>query len=311
MDAAAPGAVDVPTMDLSTVGRTHDEEQAVLEELSDSHPVGHTDRRWLLAIAGIAAVICFGFVSKSVAPPTATNANPGVHLAAESDAARLAPTDDSRPSPWPAARGIELGLPAGGASVTGGEVPVSLRTAPQTNAHLSVSVGDAIVGWRNVTTGADGAWEGSLRVFAAHVALPATVHVIALLPRGAAEAARAITLNGGAQVVLWEASEVAGIDGRPAVRYRASAPLGYAKVAAWVTDAAGRRIGEAIGASRVEEWQAGSAGGRELGLGTLAGAIPVRGRITGPVELHLSWRDPVTGEPGVLDRVIEAGATRP
>ena len=53
----------MPTMDLSTVGRTRDEEQAVLEELSGTGPVGDTDRRWLLAIAGIAAVICFGFVS--------------------------------------------------------------------------------------------------------------------------------------------------------------------------------------------------------------------------------------------------------
>ena len=34
MDPAAAGAVAMPTMDLSTVGRTRDEEQAVLEELS-------------------------------------------------------------------------------------------------------------------------------------------------------------------------------------------------------------------------------------------------------------------------------------
>ncbi len=187
----------MPTTDLSTVGRTHYEEQAVIEELSGAQPVGGTDRRWLLAIAGIAAVICFGFVSNSVAPPQATNANPGVHLAAASDSPRIAADDDPRPSPWPVAPAIDLRLPADGASVTGGEVRVSLRTAPQTKAHLSVSVGDAIIGWRNVTTGPDGAWEGSIRVFAAHVALPATVHVIALLPRGAAEAAATITLNGG------------------------------------------------------------------------------------------------------------------
>ena len=49
----------MPTMDLSTVGRTRDEEQAVLEELSGTGPVG-TDRRWLLAIAGIAAVSASG-----------------------------------------------------------------------------------------------------------------------------------------------------------------------------------------------------------------------------------------------------------
>ena len=40
LDPAAAGAVAMPTMDLSTVGRTRDEEQAVLEELSGTGPVG-------------------------------------------------------------------------------------------------------------------------------------------------------------------------------------------------------------------------------------------------------------------------------
>ena len=197
----------MPTMDLSTVGRTRDEEQAVLEELSGTAAGRRTDRRWLLAIAGIAAVICFGFVSNSVAPPSGdgrqsrrpTSPRRRTHPGSR-------PTTTRVPRPRRRRRAIELRLPADGASVTGGDVPVSLRTAPQTKVHVSVSVGDAIIGWRNVTTGPDGAWEGAVRVFAAHVALPATVHVIALLPRGAAEAAATITLNGGAQVVLWDAS---------------------------------------------------------------------------------------------------------
>ena len=309
--AAAPGAVDMPTMDLSTVGRTRDEEQAILEELSDSRPTGGTDRRWLLAIAGVAAVICLGFVSNSVAPPSVRNAYPGDDRAVASDAPRLALGDDPRNSTPPSQRAIELRLPADGASVTGGLVQVRLHSSSQVKIHVSVSIGDAIIGWRDVKTESDGSWEGAVRVFAPRIALPATVSVAALLPQGPIEASGAIVLEGGGQVVLWDASIVAATNQMPTVGYRASAPLDVARVRAWVTDDTGMTLGQAMASSHVEEWQAGSAGGRELGLGTISGEIPLRGWIAGRVVLHLAWDDPVTGAPQGLERDIEATGTQP
>ena len=201
----------MPTMDLSTVGRTRDEEQAVLEELSGTGPVG-TDRRWLLAIAGIAAVICFGFASNSVAPPSVHNAYPADDRAVASDAPRFALGDAPRSSPPPSPRAIELRLPSDGASVTGGLVQVRLHTSPQVKILVSVSIGDAIIGWRNVKTESDGSWEGAVRVFAPRIALPARVSVVALLPQGRTETSEAIVLDGGGLVVLWDASIVATTD---------------------------------------------------------------------------------------------------
>ena len=93
--------------------------------------------------------------------------------------------------------------------------------------------------------------------------------------------------------------------------YRASAPLDIARVRAWVTDDTGMTTGQAMASSHVEEWQAGSAGGRELGLGTISGEIPLGGRIAGWVVLHLAWDDPVTGAPQGLQRDIEATGTQP
>jgi hypothetical protein len=76
-----------------------------------------------------------------------------------------------------------------------------------------------------------------------------------------------------------------------------------------VNDAAGNRIGKTTGASRIEPSQAGSAGGREIGLGTVSGEIRLGRRIAGPLFLNFAWRDPITGAPGELQYTLDDGAT--
>ena len=116
-------------------------------------------------------------------------------------------------------------------------------------------------------------------MFAPRVALPAVVRAIALGPDGAIEAKASIAIEGADLVVLWDATAVERSPGRLAVEYRASAPLTFTHVSAWITDATGRPLGKTISASRVEVWQPGSAGARDLGLGTVSGGIDIRGRI--------------------------------
>ena len=129
---------------------------------------------------------------------------------------------------------------------------------------------------------------------------------------GAIEAKASIAIEGAGLVVLWDATAVERSPGRLVVEYRPSAPLTVTHVSAWIPDGTGRLLGKSISASRVEEWQPGSAGARDLGLGTVSGGIDILGRIAGGLVLHLAWRDPITGATGALQRAIAAsGDIRP
>ena len=291
-------------MDISAVGRTRGDERAVIVELTAVR--GH-ERTGPLVLAGIAAAVAIGLLSNAITPPNVSETGlvdgpivrpNDLHLALRTDPGR---------SPRPA--GIELLSPTVGTNVIGGQVRVSFRTAPEQRVHLSVTLGDLVVGWRDVTTGADGTWDGLVRVFAPRDARTAVVRAATRFEGASAGVADPITLDGGAEFVLWDASLVAGAGGRPAVAFRASAPLAFSHIAAWVTDASGNRVGKTTGASRVEPSQEGSAGGRELGLGTVSGEIQLGRRIAGAVLLNFAWRDPVTGAPGELQRTLDGGAT--
>ena len=217
------------------------------------------------------------------------------------------PMKDAHPWEPSVAPAIELVQPVEGAAVTGGQVAVTLRTAAHQRVHVSVLVGGAVLGWRGVTTGPDGTWAGYVEVFAPSVTLPATVRAVVVLPQGAVEVTQTISLNGGGAVVLWNVSLVSSDGHRPDVEFSASAPLRFAHVSAWLTDAANGRIGQTAGGSFVDIWRVGSAAGRALGLGTVSGTIPVRRRVVGQLVLHLAWRDPVTGVRGSLHQPFYAG----
>ena len=262
-------------MDPHVLGRGRADEAAIIEELSDPVAVGHPDRRWLLAIAGMAAIVCFGFVGSAMSPPKPVDPErlPGSPAMVEGPGPSTTP-----PTPL-----IKLLAPADGASVTGGRVAVRLLAAPNRQVLVAVTVGAAVLGWRMVLSDASGAWEGDVKVFAPRVALPAVVRVVAPLGRATVEASAGIVLAGGAQVVLWDASVADGLGKVPTVRYRATAPLDFTGMTAWVTDGDGdgRWLGKRSNTARVEAMQPGSAGGRELGLGSISGVIPAVARSHG------------------------------
>jgi hypothetical protein len=285
-------------MDLSVIGRERLEEQAILEELSGSPTsVRAADRRWMVALAGIAASVCVGFVGAFVAPPSA-------------DTDLRSVDGPPRPTAWGSAAAqspappIDLLLPAGGALVTGGQVAVDLTAAPGRKVHVSVTVGDAVLGWRDVVTNEDGAWKGEVPVFAPRVALPAVVHAAALLQRAPVEAHNPIVLDGNSALVVWDASVIVGSDGRPTAVYHATAPLAFTDIAAWVAGADGSRAGASAKASHGAAPLPGSAGGRELGLGSVTGTLLVRGPVSRPLVLHIVWHDPATGASGTVLRVL-------
>ena len=82
-------------MDPDVLGRGRADEAAIIEELSDPVAVGHPDRRWLLAIAGMAAIVCFGFVGSAVAPPSPPTSRSAIEVPAPTDLAP-APSHDSQ-----------------------------------------------------------------------------------------------------------------------------------------------------------------------------------------------------------------------
>ena len=56
-------------MDIHVVDRDRVQELAIIEELSGPpRPVRAADRRWMLAMAGIAAIVCMGFAGDLVSP---------------------------------------------------------------------------------------------------------------------------------------------------------------------------------------------------------------------------------------------------
>ena len=292
-------------MDVGVVGRGRIEEQAILEELGGpAKPVRVADRRWMLAIAGIAAVVCMGFAGDLVSP---TPADPTL----VPDRAAPAPSAPSTTASSPAAA-IVVALSRPDGAVVDGLVPVLVRTVPDHRVHLSVSVGTAVVGWRDVKVGTDGSWQGDVEVFAPRVALPAAVHAATRNGPTAVEASDAFTLGGGPPIVAWKASVVTGRAGAMTVAYHASVPLTFTRVDAWVTDARGRRVGGSRSASSVDEWQAGSAGARELGIGSIVDVISVRGHAKGRLVLTIAWRDASTASSGTLVVPLEpAGPAQP
>ncbi len=294
-------------MDVSVVGRGRIEEQAILEELGGpAKPVRISDRRWMLAIAGIAAIVCMGFAGDLVSPaPADTTLIPDRAAPAPS-----APTAPSATASSPAeAIVVDLSRPDG--AVVDGLVPVLVRTVPDQRVHLSVSVGAAVIGWRDVKADADGNWAGTVAVFAPRVALPATVRAATSVGILAVEGTHPVVLGGGQPIVVWDASVTRGRTGSLTVAYRASAPLTFTEVDAWVTGKGGARIGAASSASSVDEWRPGSAGASGLGLGSVTGAVPISQRDAGRLVLHLRWHDASTGASGVVERVLRPTQQRP
>ena len=291
-------------MDVGVVGRGRIEEQAILEELGGpAKPVRGTDRRWLLAIAGIAAIVCMGFAGDLVSP---TPADPTL----VPDRAAPTPSAPGTTASSPA-EAIVVALSRPDGAVVDGLVPVLVRTVPDHRVHLSVSVGAAVIGWRDVKVDADGRWAGTVPVFTPRVALPATVRAATSVGSLAVESTHPVVLGGGQPIVVWEASVTRGRTDALTVAYRASAPLTFTEIVAWVTGKGGDRIGAASSASWVEEWRPGSAGASELGLGSLTGAVPISQRDAGKLVLHLRWHDASTGASGVVERVLRPTQQRP
>jgi hypothetical protein len=286
-------------MDMRVVGRERGEERAILEELSGPpKTVRAGDRRWMLAIAGIAAIACMGFAGDFIAPTSTEMARPSPD--------NVAPAPDApNEQPGVRANGIQVDVSRGHTTVGGGLVPVRIHATPNHRVHISVTVGAAVVGWRDVKLGADGSWTGWVEVFASRVALPAVVHAVVVDGSTRAEAFAATTLGGGSQVVIWDASIMSGEDGRPIVAYDAAAPLSFGDVDAWVANAAGHRLGASRREILVDFARPGSAGGRELGIGSVADAIKLRPGAVGTLVLHLAWRDASTGARGSLERTVD------
>jgi len=296
-------------MDDEVIGRERSDEVAILEELSGApSAVGGADRRWLLAIAGMAAIVCLGFAGSFAAPAPTRLGNLDAQKSGQ--ASPSAGIDRLAIAPQPPA--ISIVRPASGSVVTAGSIPVVLVAAAGSHLHISLTIGAAVLGWRNVDVDDDGRWSGTLSVFAPQVVLPATIRAVGTVDGAPAVAEAVITLGGGPMLYLWTAWVDHAPDGTVLVRYRAAAPLSQTSVDSWVTDRDGRQLGASTDASVVDQWIPGSAGARDLGLGSVSGFIPLSGLVDDALTLHISWEDPLSKASGTLERALDAsGATVP
>jgi hypothetical protein len=290
-------------MDLDVIGRAGDDERATLEELSGAPvAIGRPGRGWLLALAGIAAIACLGFAGTLVR--TESTGSAGANAAGASESASSAA--DALGSVAPPQPRIELLQPSANAVTSDGTVPAEVRAAPMSHIHISVTIGVDVLGWRNVDLDDTGRWTGTLRVFAPQVALPAVVHAAGRVDGSAAEAQAAIILGGGPPLQLWAAWIDRTSDGAIVVRYQAAAPLTLSSIESWVTDRAGNRLGTSSDASSVSDWIPGSLGARDFGMGSIGASIPLTGRVSRAVTLHIAWRDDQSNATGAIERLLDA-----
>ena len=288
-------------MDHEVIGRGRADEAAILEELSGAEPVGRPDRRWLLAIAGMAAIVCMGIAGNYAAPAPKER---DVAIPKEGLASPPSGTDQLPIAPPRAA--IEFVRPVPESVVTKGSIPIELRAAAGSYIHVSLTIGAAVLGWRMVDVDDRGRWSGTLSVFAPQVALPAMVRAAGSIDGSQAEADAAITIGAGPPIQVWSAWVRSAVRRQVhcAVSSRCPARPG---LGTWMGHR--QRLGAASGTpptrllsttgSQVRRGRATSA------LAASAGLFRSVGRRRRPLTLHISWKDPLTKASGTLERALD------
>ncbi len=300
--ACGPGpssAWRLTTMDTDVLGRTRSDEVATLQELgAGPERVRPLDRRWLLALAGVAAIVCIGFLGDR---PTAT-------LTVRADPTGPAPAASAAAAPA-APRSFELLEPVEGTTVIGGVVPVGLSGPPGVRVHVAIELGASVLGWRNIALGPEGTWRGGVRVFAPRTAVPAVVRVSGVVDGRRAEVARSFSLAGGTPVVMW-ATRTVDVPGGRVVEVAGTAPLADGLVVVSVLDPGGKRLGAARLPVRVDADLPGSVGGAVLGIGGFAGCIRLSGPAPDPLLLRVARVD-AGGARSAPERLVDPAPAMP
>ena len=185
----------------------------VIEELTDPRPraVRHGSNRWVGVAIGVAvAAVGFGFVSHITdpAPTPGSQAAAGATAGAPASAKVTAPSTTDDTAVIAPMTPLVISSPVRGATVDGGLVEVrGVAERPLGGVHLSIVLGDAVLGWTNLEIDQAGPFRTEVPIYAPAFEVPAVLRIegLALGIEPGRSLSIDLHLNAGAPVGLWRA----------------------------------------------------------------------------------------------------------
>ena len=188
----------------------------------------------------------------------------------------------------------------GGIAVTGAVVVVdaTARRALGT-IHASVSIGEAVLGCRDVTVDVAGPIQVRIPVFPPAFDAPVVLHLDSepIGSRSGLAISRDLRLDIPSVVGFWDVTPTGSVDrtGRVQMSIRGYAPRASRTAKIAVQDARGHVAAIATVPISDEGGCPGSIGGRIFGLGSFVARLWLPAGSTGPWTLGVRWRDATTG----------------
>jgi hypothetical protein len=259
----------------------------VMEEMTEKQQVGGVagSKRWLgVAIAVAVAVVGFGFAGDLTThkPPTTsprTGLGDGPVIVAVPSASAEEP--------------FEVTVPGDGARVDGSVVEVGgWAGRPLGTVHMSIRLGDAILGWTNLEVPVAGPVHAAIRVFAPAFEVPVVLGLGGAPSGGgpAFETDVGLRLGLTTPVGIWRTS--VRTDGASAtILVDGFGPMTERDLVVRVLSADNRVLGSTPVSIGIEDGRPGSLGGRLIGLGSFSARLMVGGSIPpGELTLVVTWR---------------------
>jgi hypothetical protein len=237
----------------------------------------------ILVLSFVAAGILGRAVQRDGLPSVPQPADQAV---ARQGASSAGPSEGSRG--W-----FELVSPTDGEDIGGAVLRVrGVASRDLGQLHLSVVLGDAVLGWTNVDVTAEGPLDTGIRIFAPLFHAAAELRVEgAGAGLGAVSLRRPISLSPRGVVQLWSA-ETRLVGAHCVLVVDGVAPLTVASLRMQVRGRDHGAVADVVTPNGIETSVAGSAGGRLLGVGGFHALVPVAGWALGEdLVLTASWTD--------------------
>jgi len=282
-----------------------------IEELTgvERDLVSPRSSRWIgLFLTVAVAIIGYGFVSHASDPPTTSRAP---EPAGPGDAGWLphVPRNggEGPMAADPAAdNALTITAPAGGSTITGGVavtggvvVVEAVAGRPLGTVHVSVAIGEAVLGWRDVDVRRAGPLELRIPVFAPAFDAPVVLRLAAAAMGGepGVVVSRDLRLDVPSAVGFWDAVPTGIVDdaGRAELLIQGYGPRASRTIEIAMRDARGVVRARSAVPISYDSTVPGAPGGRVLGLGSFTARLWVAADDAGPWTLRAEWPDASTG----------------
>lgn len=282
--------IQAPGTEKAQAGADFDPEP-VIEDLTEFRRAADTpwSNRWLGVVIALAvAIVGLGFTGHWMSVDLASSQVSQAKASVAPAPTATATVDNAS---------FVLISPVDGSLLDGGVVEIrgASRRALGT-VHVSVWLGDAVLGWTNLEIRAAEPVLATVRVFAPAVDLPVKLRIeSAKSPAGpGVEILRDLRIRTTTTVGLWPV-RVTTADASGTVVVDGFGPIASA-VAIRITDADERVVALKTTTIGSEEGRPGAFGGRLIGLGSFSVRMSLHDRPPcDPLTLTVSWRDETTG----------------